>query len=197
MEIFKAANTVTRVVTAFMVDQNNTKDDEVVLPEWINKLVEIGRTYDKESDRAAAILCASFFEHRLEVGLRTVLVEDSVTDRLFDAYAPLSTFSAKIDFAYSLGYVSQKAYRNLGLIRKIRNHFAHHPDITSFDVSPVRDWSKSLTLPVNSVVGDVQEMSPRDRYIHVATLMIFLVCMPMMNLNRPRPTVPVVWRAAE
>lgn len=58
--------------------------------------------------------------------------------------APLGTFSAKIDGAQQLGLISRYFARDLHLVRKIRNEFAHHPLELTFEVSPIRDWVSAL-----------------------------------------------------
>ncbi len=51
---------------------------------------------------------------------------------LFRGYAPLSTFSAKIELCYAMGFISKKLYRSLTLVRKLRNDFAHEKHGVSF-----------------------------------------------------------------
>jgi DNA-binding MltR family transcriptional regulator len=96
--------------------------------------------YSDESDRAAALLIASFLESGLSDGLKRSLVEDDSVTRLFQAYGPLATLSGKIDIAFAVGLLTTEIKADLHLIRKIRNHFAHHPDLTDFTEAPVRDW---------------------------------------------------------
>jgi hypothetical protein len=60
--------------------------------------------------------------------LRTFLIPCNTSeDPLFDgANAPLSTFNARIEMAYRLGVIDATFSRNLHLVRKIRNDFAHN-----------------------------------------------------------------------
>jgi hypothetical protein len=71
-------------------------------------------------------------------------VDDAAVKKLFKGYAPLSSFSSRVDIAFALGFVPKILRDELSRIRKIRNHFAHHPDVTSFEVSPVKDWCGGL-----------------------------------------------------
>ena len=84
--------------------------------------------FSKESDRAAVILTASLFDTSLDNLLRSYLVAISTSeDELFDGpNAPIATFSSKILMAHRLGLISTEFARDLHLIRKIRNHFAHN-----------------------------------------------------------------------
>jgi hypothetical protein len=110
------------------------------------------REFGKESDRACVILAASMLEEVLESLLRSRLVPIAASDDpLFDgANAPISTFSAKIDLAYRIGMVSLDVARNLHLIRKIRNNFAHNVAGCSFEDGAVRNRVLELcrALPI-------------------------------------------------
>ena len=98
------------------------------------------KEFEKESDRAAVILTASIFEDALYRILKNHLVAcASSTDEMLDgANAPLSTFSAKISAVHRLGLVSSKFCRDLHLVRKIRNEFAHNIHGCTFENSAVR-----------------------------------------------------------
>lgn len=83
--------------------------------------------FKRETDRAAVILVAAIIDETLNAILKSKLIPlPSASDDLFDGpNAPISTFSSKIDLAYRLGLISNKLCRDIHLIRKIRNSFAH------------------------------------------------------------------------
>jgi DNA-binding MltR family transcriptional regulator len=114
--------------------------------------------FHNETDRAAAVLAASFVECFLEELLRVFMHNGPVVDQLFEAHGALSTFSARSDCAYALRIIDENLHRNLKFIRQIRNHFAHHPSETSFDDSPIRDFCAHLSL------GEDGE-SPRSTFL--------------------------------
>lgn len=124
-----------------------------------------------ESDRAAAILAASFLDEALAAAIRSQFVDDPSVDELFTGYGPLSSFSARIEIAFALGLLDKKHKGDLRFIRKIRNHFAHHPARASFEMSPVSDWCsnfqiphhRNITLPDGSPAVLVTEK--RDQYL--------------------------------
>lgn len=91
--------------------------------------------FPKETDRAAVILSTAMLEQSLETLLKSRLVPlPDGDDKLFDGpYAPLASFSAKIDMAYRMGLISVNLCRDLHLIRKIRNDFAHDVSNCSFE----------------------------------------------------------------
>ena len=112
---------------------------------WIGGHNEMIAKLREESDRAAAILGASFLESELRKRFMDFLVDDRSTQKLFEAYHPLSTFSALIDVAFGLGLLTRRMKTDLTYIRKIRNHFAHHPEHATFETAPVADWCRELT----------------------------------------------------
>ena len=135
---------------------------------WIARYNEIVPHFHQESDRAAAILAASFLESALRERLSEHLVDDSGTKRLFAAYSPLSTFSAVIDMSFALGLMTRNMKSDLALIKKIRNHFAHHPEHTSFGSSPVSDWCRGLTTAKGIPIVDGamwQAEEPREQFL--------------------------------
>ncbi|MEM9420536.1 MAG: hypothetical protein AAGA25_16020 [Planctomycetota bacterium] len=83
--------------------------------------------FDLETDRAAVILAASILDDLLKTVLSNRLVVNaSGHDTLFDGpNAPLGSFSSRIELSYRTGVVSSTFARDLHLIRKIRNEFAH------------------------------------------------------------------------
>ena len=58
------------------------------------------KAYEKESDRSVAILASSYLEKYLEEYIAKKLVDDKAVAKLFEGFGPLSTFSAKIEFAF-------------------------------------------------------------------------------------------------
>jgi len=134
----------------------------------------------KESDRAAVILVASIFDTALNTYLRQALVPISTSnDELFDTpNAPLANFSSKIALAHRIGLLSQQFCRDLHLIRKIRNEFAHNVQGCSFEGSVVR--ARVLELSKSSCLADrhpkVRSNYPdgcRGDFLFVSAWMLF------------------------
>lgn len=121
-----------------------TKEDKD-LTRFYNALLD--EEFGKETDRGAVILAASLFDINLESLLRTYLVADSSSsDELFEgATAPLSNFSSRILMSYRLGLISKNFARDLNLIRKIRNEFAHNIHGCSFGHSSIVDRVHELS----------------------------------------------------
>lgn len=120
--------------------------------------------FSKESDRAAVILVASIIDETLETLLKSYLVPiPNAQDSLFDnATSPLSSFSSKIDMAFRVGLISGKFARDLHIIRKIRNAFAHDIYGCSFDNGKVRSRVRELENSVSRDWVDSKEKIGRD-----------------------------------
>lgn len=109
-----------------------------------------------ETDRGRALVAASLIEEMLEEVLRAFLLEGAATKNLFDAAnAPLSTFSAKASASRALGLISIEEFRDVELVRKIRNEFAHNV-LCSFENPKVGDWARALSVGM-SILDSLDE----------------------------------------
>lgn len=130
-----------------------------------NDMVDV---FHQESDRGAAVLAGSYVENLLGSYLIHCMEDKSVKDKIFSSNGPLSSFSQRIEVAQAFGYIDKKTASRLDLIRKIRNHFAHHPFDASFDHSPVKDWANNLysLLEWKDEQGLIKAvMTPRISYL--------------------------------
>jgi len=93
-----------------------------------------------ESDRAAVILGAAKIDDVLAQLIKKFLLPNvSSKDELMEDDGPISSFSARINIAYRLGLIDNELTRNLHLIRKTRNEFAHAAMGCKLDASPHRE----------------------------------------------------------
>ena len=120
--------------------------------------------FEKESERAKVILSAAMLDEALDALLRATLVPGSgSSDNVFDGpNAALGTFSARVDFCYRLGLISNKLTRDLHLIRKIRNEFAHNVTGCTFTVSAVSNRVTILRQSFKGFIGDVEQRRGQD-----------------------------------
>lgn len=132
-------------------DENEEEIEKREAAHW-DKIFE--REFKKESDRASVILSVAMLDRALETCLKASLVPigSSEDDLLEGIYAPISTFSARIDLAHRIGLISAKFCRDLHIIRKIRNEFAHNISGCDFDNSAVR--SRITELARSSGIED-------------------------------------------
>jgi Mannitol repressor len=104
--------------------------------------------YETTDDRSCAILFTAYLDNCLgEAFLNITKYPDDASKSLLKDTAPMGTLSAKINLLWVLGHLSEPVYRDLNLIRKIRNEFAHEVTASSFNHDPVRSWCLELRLP--------------------------------------------------
>lgn len=134
----------------------------------------------RESDRGAALMAAAYLESELSILLGAFLVDDTRAQKaLLSESGPLAAFSARIELAYLLGLVSPVGRRDLHLIRKIRNDFAHSPTNVSFDTEAIRSRCGELEHDVFD-----EQLSPRRRFLRVTMGVSALIHAAMVNLKR-------------
>ena len=125
----------------------------------IDEIISFRSSLSEETDKGCALMAASFLEHRTLELLKAFLVEDEkVFDILFSHNGPLSSFSSRIDMAYSLGLIPAAMRRDLHILRKIRNEFAHTSDPIDFNTPSIADRCKSLYYSGEACT----DQSPRD-----------------------------------
>jgi len=148
-----------------------------------------------ESDRGAALLAAAYLEGTLEQALRRCLVRDELGDMLFDeSGGPLGTLAAKLKLGRALGVIPELIFRDLELIRSIRNDFAHHPDRLTFDTPSVSSRCDAThtgihirTLEKASGVKD-PNWSPRELYLVAVWMAICMMEVETEGRVRPKAT---------
>jgi hypothetical protein len=109
-----------------------------------------------ESDRACAVLGAALLDARLESLFQRRLRHFS--DKLLSHSGPLGPFSARIQVARALAWISDDVHFDLDQIRKIRNVFAHEVDHElSFANQSIAD--KCRTLKTAQTLIDANDYS--------------------------------------
>ncbi|MFT3736914.1 MAG: MltR family transcriptional regulator [Rhodocyclaceae bacterium] len=135
-------------------------------------------SFKSETDRGAAVLAGSYVENYLGIFLKEKMVDPSLADRLFASEGALSSFSQRIDLAQAFGFLSKVQCDDLHLIKKIRNHFAHHPKEASFDKQPVSDWVNNLIASKTKMRGPdgslINVGDAKDRYLISAGMFVAL-----------------------
>lgn len=98
------------------------------------------------SDRSCVIVVASIIDELLGQLIRARLAPNpSSTDTLFDGpNAPLASLSARIDLSYRIGIISSKLCRDLHIVRRLRNHFAHSVQACTFADTGCKDQVQEL-----------------------------------------------------
>ncbi len=101
--------------------------------------------YEQGSDRAVAVICTAIVENRLTAVLKASMKSDAeALTELFRPSGPLGNLGTKIRLTYLLGLIHQDVYRDLLLVTKIRNDFAHNVRITAFQDESIKNRVNSL-----------------------------------------------------
>ena len=122
-----------------------------VLPEHIGnpikRVTEFRKTLNSETDRGCALMAAAFIDEKLGELLKAHLVDDSkIIKRMFDFNGPFGTFSSRIDSVYALGLLPGNVHKDIHLLRKIRNDFAHVSKPITFEEEPISSRCRELYL---------------------------------------------------
>jgi|SRR5947209_461474 len=101
-----------------------------------------------ESDLACVLIGTSYLDYALASLLKHHFIESSVADKILNAPSGvLSTFASRYDIAYCLGLIPKGLYRNLEVVGRVRNAFAHSYLTLDFDHPEVAKLIDSLTFP--------------------------------------------------
>ncbi len=166
--------------------QNEFKEFIKTIP--LKELLSFHARLDEETDRGCALLAASHIEARLESLLQAVLVEDkNLLSGMLTGNRPLATLSAKADLAYLMGLISKPTHRDINLIRRIRNEFAHSIDPIDFTTSVIANRCSELQTDYWH-----ESLPPRKKYIRVICGVLVLINAAIRKANRiqERPHIP-------
>ena len=112
------------------------------------ELEQLGKflaTFNRESDRGAALVAASILDDRLQEILAAFFIESSAAKDLIAGFnAPLGTFSSRASAASALGLIQENEFKEITLIRKIRNEFGHGWEALTFESEKVSAHARRL-----------------------------------------------------
>lgn len=151
-------------------------------PEYIRDFKNFARAYPEFSDlpkleaelygandRACAVMLGSIVDSSLEAFAAAKLRKDLTADDrrlLFDsAGSPLGTFSSRILIAHAFNLIGPETQNDLGLIRLIRNEFAHSRksfDFSESTLKPICDRLKSPDWPGSYIPAGYLRIVPRE-----------------------------------
>ena len=142
-----------------------------------------------ESDRAAAIIAASFLDEHLKQLLSNYFVDDEKeTTLLLSSESSLGTFGSRIRAAYCMGLIPKDWFQALKLIKDIRNAFAHQLHGRSFsdqDITQACEELKSL-MPLKAPVPQ----TPRMMFESAAIFILMDVTVRALSIVRKRCRMP-------
>lgn len=93
----------------------------------------------KQDDQAMVLSLATFLEDTLGRLLLAYFRSCKATKELIEGFnAPLGTFGSRIKAVYAFGLVTDDQYKDMEILRKIRNHFAHNWEGVSFERNDIQ-----------------------------------------------------------
>lgn len=100
----------------------------------------------KNTHASAAIVGAASIDDKLAqlIGKRFPNLSNTLREKLFTGYGPLSSFSVRIDIALAFGIIDSEMKSDLDAIRQIRNAFAHSPETLGLLSPGPFKWLKCL-----------------------------------------------------
>ncbi|NHN70156.1 transcriptional regulator [Pseudomonas fluorescens] len=111
----------------------------------LKELSEFLSEFNKETDRGAVLNAAAVLDEWLLIILKEFLADNKSSADLLNGFnAPLGTFSARVAAAHSLGLIQDNEFREITIIRKIRNEFGHSWREISFETQKISDLANNL-----------------------------------------------------
>jgi hypothetical protein len=103
----------------------------------------------KYPDRVVGIVLGAMLDERLSSTLQACVQHDTkLVEKSFNHESNLfGTFGARTNLGFFLGLFSKETHRDLELVAKIRNRFAHKVEVALFDDNPVCNWVDELKIP--------------------------------------------------
>jgi hypothetical protein len=144
------------------------------------------RDLTPESDRAVAVIVFAYVDEQLRVLMERACNPDIAggCKSLFEGFGPLASAGARIQLAAALFWLSPLSYKNLRLMRKIRNEFAHSTAARSFSDSAISGLVTNMERLEEAVIAaspeefrPETERKPRDLFIVRSAL----TCAHMMS----------------
>jgi DNA-binding MltR family transcriptional regulator len=120
---------------------------------------------ESANPRAKAIVAAAVLDEILARLIEKAVTTPKIARRLVRRhYAPLGTFSARIDSAFAFGLINDDQYDALNIMRFIRNEFAHKVN-RSFNDNDIANECMKLQIDKHIVYPPGMEGDPEIRFI--------------------------------
>lgn len=145
-------------------------DDERAIPDEVMKMNAYIENMKQDSDRGAVLSVSAALEDRLKEIILLFLRDKKSSMDLLDGFnAPLGTFSAKILMAHALALITDKEYKEIQTLRKIRNRFAHSWENINFETNDIK--AMLYTLPVLGLSPE-EKLNARSYFYNWAAIFL-------------------------
>lgn len=149
------------------------------------KILEI---LQSESQRGGVLLGAAMLDDCLLKLLKGFMVDSAAheVERLLEGglSAPLGSFSARTLIAYCLGLISEDEFKDIEIIRDIRNKFAHNLLEISFDNQSIQDKCKNLTA--SNIIPSNIEFDASSRFLIAVAMLSSRIAIRALVVHRQK-----------
>lgn len=112
-----------------------------------NDLNKLNSYLGNLDERGLILSLAAFSEDSLGKMLLTFMLDNKASKELIEGFnAPLGTFSSRIKACFSLGLITEGQYKDLELLRKIRNKFSHSWENISINDKDISQQIQNLSF---------------------------------------------------
>lgn len=136
-------------------------------PDENNTLAELNRflaLVSRQDDRAMVLSLATFIEDSLGRLLLAYFRDCKATRELVDGFnAPLGTLGARIKAVYAFGLATEEQYKDMEILRKVRNLFAHNWEGIFLDHQDIKAMVGQLSG--YTISHSPTEGGPRERLL--------------------------------
>lgn len=130
-----------------MFIQNIYGTEEMDKDNLFNDLNKLNSYLGNLDERGLILSLAAFSEDSLGKMLLTFMLDNKASKELIEGFnAPLGTFSSRIKACFSLGLITEGQYKDLELLRKIRNKFSHSWENISINDKDISQQIQNLSF---------------------------------------------------
>jgi DNA-binding MltR family transcriptional regulator len=124
---------------------------------------------ERNPERGIAIVLPKVIENHLTSILKAAMRPNTaISNDLFSPRGAFGNFGTKIRLSYMLELIDDALYKDLIIINKIRNEFAHKIIIKNFDQPPINAWIKDMHVYSTLIaLRNNRSKEPDDRSVHV------------------------------
>ena len=175
-------------MTKIAASAQSAKEKLDYVSQRFDEVLAFRDSLNSESDRGCALMAAAYLHTRLESLLRGSFVAHAkLIKSLFDGDRPLANFSAQIDVAFATGLISKEAHRDLHLVRKIRNEFAHDFRKLLFTSNGIRQRCSELKH-----YHDDPKSTPRQLLTRAVMVLLAEIDSALPKTKRTSPRQPIL-----
>lgn len=153
-----------------------------------NRLLEV---IDGEDERGLVLSVAAYAEDCLGRLLLAYLRSGDYSKGLVEGFnAPLGTLAARTKAAHAVGLLSSEQSRDLDLMRRIRNEFAHQWEGCSFEDAKISDWIDEMS---DSRISPRPATTRRSRFREIMSCIMAELEYLLSTLGPGKKQAPPAW----